>query len=312
MNEPVVAVLAPSMFLSVTIEEGSTPAVQEIHFHAAGQAIWIARMLAQLGVRPLVCAPLGGESGCALRGLALQWDIELATVVTGGESPAAVADRRRGTRRAVARSVNRTLTRHEADELYGLFLARSLAAGVCVIVGRYDAEDVPIDFYRRLGNDLAGTDVQVIGDLHGPELDALLTAGDLRWLKISDEDLLGGPSDRDGAEATIWEAAYALADRGCRGVIVSRADRPALALVEGTRFRVEGPALEVVEHRGAGDSMTAALAAAVVHGLPDVGALKLAWAAGAANVTRHGLGSASSDLIGSLAECAVVTELGRP
>ncbi len=48
--------------------------------------------------------------------------------------------------------------------------------------------------------------------------------------------------------------------------------------------------------------MTAGLAAGVSRGLDPVDILKLACAAGTANVTRHGLGSASDDLIDTLAE----------
>lgn len=48
--------------------------------------------------------------------------------------------------------------------------------------------------------------------------------------------------------------------------------------------------------------MTAGLAAGLIEGLDAEQTLKLACAAGAANVTRHGLGSASEDLIAELAE----------
>lgn len=65
------------MFVSVTIEEGGRCLTfRRSAFHAGGQAIWIARILAQLGVRPRFVHLLV-ESGCALRGLALQWNIEL-------------------------------------------------------------------------------------------------------------------------------------------------------------------------------------------------------------------------------------------
>jgi 1-phosphofructokinase len=48
--------------------------------------------------------------------------------------------------------------------------------------------------------------------------------------------------------------------------------------------------------------MTAGLAAAFSRGLGPEESLQLACGAGAANVTRHGLGSASDDLIPKLAE----------
>ena len=48
-----------------------------------------------------------------------------------------------------------------------------------------------------------------------------------------------------------------------------------------------------IDQSGAGDSMTAALAFARASGLAPEETLKLAVAAGAMNVTRHGLGPAT-------------------
>jgi 1-phosphofructokinase len=91
--------------------------------------------------------------------------------------------------------------------------------------------------------------------------------------------------------------------------VISRGERPALALLDGTTFRVTGPTLEAVDFRGAGDSMTAGLSAALRRGLAPEETLRLAAGAGAANVTRHGLGSASDDLIPRLAELVTVEVL---
>ncbi|MGH8945103.1 MAG: PfkB family carbohydrate kinase, partial [Acidimicrobiia bacterium] len=85
-------------------------------------------------------------------------------------------------------------------------------------------------------------------------------------------------------------------------VVVSLAGGGALADFGGTRYRVRPPELDPADHRGAGDSMTAGLAAASIRGLPAEETLRLACAAGAANVTRHGLGSAAESLIPGLAE----------
>ena len=93
-----------------------------------------------------------------------------------------------------------------------------------------------------------------------------------------------------------------MAADGAEAVVLSRADRPALARLDGAVFRAITPDLEPAETRGAGDSMTAGLAAGVSRGMDAVEMFKLGCAAGAANVTRHGLGSASEDLIETLAE----------
>ncbi len=306
-DDATVAVLAPSLLLTVTIERDAGTEHDEIHLHAGGQAVWVARMLSHLGEHPVVCAPVGGETGRALEGLLADWQIELDAVRMESASPSYVHDRRGGERRVVARSPVPELDRHDADELYGHMLQRALSTGVCVVTGRL-AHDVSTDFYARMAADLAETEVAVVGDLHGPELDAWLDAGPLDWLKVSKDDLVeDGTLDDEAEDDEVLAAAADLAGRGAVHVVVSRSSLPALVHTPGGRFRVGGPQLEVVDHTGTGDSMTAALAVAVVRDLDTESAVRLSWAAGAANVVRHGLGSASTDLVDTLARRVVVT-----
>ena len=305
-----VAIVAPSLYLSVTIEDGPEPGAPEIHVHAGGQGIWVARMLVALGERPVVCAPLGGETGRALRGLAREWGIDVEVVRVEGASPAYVCDRRSGERVEIARSAAPQLDRHELDALYGRVLGRALATSLCIVTGRWSQADVPDGFYRRLASDLAAAGVATVGDLHAAELDVFLDGGGLDWLKISDEELAADGRVVEGAdEGALLTAARELGAHGARNVVVSRSERPCLALLGDTTLRVSGPVLRPVDSTGTGDSMTAALASAWRHGREPEDVLRLAWAAGAANVLRHGRGSADRDLIERLAEQVLIEHL---
>jgi 1-phosphofructokinase len=301
-----VAVLAPSVSVSITIEAAGDDG-DDIHIHAGGQGIWIARMLVQLGYDPLVCAPVGGESGRTLRGLTGAWGIDLQPVETIAETPAHVHDRRDGERVELARSSPTVLRRHETDELYQHFLEAALTSPVCVVTGPERPGLLPTEVFERLGNDLAAAEVPVVADLHGEMLDAFLAGGPIRVLKIAASDLVedGRLDERDDTGddvAPTTRVVEELRQAGARGVVVSRGDRPALAqLGEGYRL-VSGPQLAVVDPTGSGDSMTAALASAVAEDLEPDTALRRAWAAGAANVTRRGLGSGVPGLIEELAE----------
>jgi 1-phosphofructokinase len=303
-----VVVFTPSVYTSITIEGDADH--QDIHIHAGGQGIWVARMIRHLGAHPVVCAPLGGESGRALRGLIQDWGIELSPVLIEADSPAYVHDRRSGERNEIARSQPPSLDRHELDELYGTTLKHSLAAGICVMTGRPPGDTIPVEIFERFGADMAGSDVDVVGDLHGEELDAFLAGGPVRLLKVSDEDLVEDGLPEGHTEDQLVDAIRGLMARGAERVVVSRADQPAIAAFPEGLFRIQGPTLRAVDAKGAGDSMTAALATALVRRLDVADMLRLASAAGAANVTRHGLGSADPDLIAQLTEQVEVERMG--
>ena len=68
--------------------------------------------------------------------------------------------------------------------------------------------------------------------------------------------------------------------------------------------------MTAIDGSGAGDSMTAALAFAQASGMAPDDALKLAVAAGAMNVTRHGLGSGDAEAIEQLAANVEIEEIG--
>jgi 1-phosphofructokinase len=316
MTDGTIAVLSPSVNVSITIETGTV--ADEIHVHAGGQGIWVARMLRQLDHQPRVCAPIGGESGRTLLGLVGAWGIQLRAVETIADTPAYVHDRRGGERVELARSRPPELQRHEVDEFYNRFLQLALAAGRCVVTGPASEGVVPDEVYGRLGSDLAAADVEVVADLHGDQLERFLDGGPIRVLKVSAVDLVAdgrlSEDDASGQEAgpAIAELARRLRERGVETVVISRGGEPTLAWAPDGAYAVTGPALDVVDGRGSGDSMTAALAASVADGLEVVPALARAWAAGAANVTRRGLGSGIPGLITELTERAIVTRYDDP
>jgi 1-phosphofructokinase len=71
-------------------------------------------------------------------------------------------------------------------------------------------------------------------------------------------------------------------------------------LIDGELMEVRIPTLQVVDHHGAGDSMTAGVAAVLARGGDLREAVRTAAAAGAVNVTRHGLGTGHADAVREL------------
>lgn len=296
-----VAIFAPIISLTVTVESPKENGSDEIHFHPGGQGFWIARMLRHLGERPLICGPIGGETGKVIRGLLPQWGIDLSPIEIDASSPATIQDRRSGERENVADAQLSPLDRHSADEFYGSFLDRAISAGTAVVAGQV-GDILQVESYRRLGHDLTSTDVKVVGDFHGAELEAYLEGGSIDILKISDDDLKADGRLKDDTDDAGMSALQDLRNAGAQNVVLSRGGNPVLAAMGDRFYTAQPPELEAADYRGAGDSMTAGLAASLRSGLDAINTLKLACGAGAANVTRHGLGSASDTLFERLAD----------
>ncbi|MCO8128500.1 PfkB family carbohydrate kinase [Acidimicrobiia bacterium EGI L10123] len=291
-------VLAPTPLLTVTVEAGG--AGDEIHLHPGGQGVWVARLVASLGVDVVLCSSFGGETGTVIRSLLERWDIDVRAVSAAGGNGAYMHDRRSGERVPLAEMGAMARSRHEVDELYGVAFVAGLNADLVVLGGpetpgltRGDVPDlVPLEVYTRMARDLRRNGTAVIADLCGPPLDAALEGG-LDLLKISDEELAVTGEVKDATRPSLFEALRRLAARGAAAVVVTRGEQPTLALLEGRYYEVRGPSVDPVDQRGAGDSVTAGIAVALARGSSVQEAVRVGTAAGTLNVTRRGLASGS-------------------
>lgn len=294
-----VVVFAPAPLLTVTVEQEGDH--ESVHLHAGGQGVWQARMLAAMGRTVTLCAAFGGETGRVARSLLGDDGFDVASIERASWNPAYVHDRRGGARHVVAETDDEALSRHELDELYAATIREGSTASLVVLSGPH-AEAVPSDTYRRLASDLRGLGVMVMADLAGERLRSVV-AGGVDVVKVSHEELRDDGIVHDAHdEAELIRAMRELHDAGASQVIVSRAERGALVLHDGRALRFAAPDMEVVDTKGAGDSLTAAAAAMLAAGMPFRLAVAVGVAAGALNVTRHGLGSGDRGAILALAE----------
>ncbi len=292
MSEVVIFVPAP--ILTVTVE--GNPDGPQVHIHAGGQGVWQARMLQRLGVSVTICCVLSGEVGRVIRHLFEDSGMRVVAVEREASGGAYIHDRRNGNRVVLVETRSEPLSRHELDELYSVTLGEGLDADLVILSGPVGDDELPHDVYRRLAADLASSGRKVIVDLAGPRLAAALQGG-VSVAKVSDEELLRDGRISQNATEDVLSAMYELNDEGAETVIVTRADLPALMLSRGSLYEVSMPELQVADTSGAGDSLTAGVAASLASGGTMEDAIALGAAAGALNVTRHGRGTGDADAI---------------
>jgi 1-phosphofructokinase len=303
-----VAIFGPTPILSITIEQRGE-SDDDIHVHAGGQGVWVARMAGEMGAYPIQCAFRGGETGALLKPLVDALPGETRWVETTGSSASYVIDRRSGEREMIAHAWSDPPSRHETDDLFSITCAVALDAEVLVVCGPAPSDALPIDLYGKLVSDARSHGTKVLVDLSTPRLDSALEGGpDL--VKLDEWQLAefasGSVSDPDEFRA----AAQLVLDRGARSVIATRGGEPALALRDGEAWEVAPPRFEEGASEGSGDSMVGAMAAALAVGLDWEQALRLGSAAGATNFLRHGLGSGSHDVVRDLARHVELTRSG--
>ena len=308
MSDARVMVFAPAPQLTVTIEQQHDQ--PELHVHPGGQGIWQTRMITSLGAEVILCAAVGGEVGRVLKPLLDFKGVTLRTVPRETGSGWYVHDRRDGNRKSLAEIAGAPLSRHELDELYNLALAEGLRAGIAILSGPAHPSVIKPDVYRRLAADLRANGCKVIADLCGEHLKAVLSAG-LNVVKISHEELIADGLSPDDSEKHLIDALLKLHDDGAEAALVSRADAGALALINEEIYRVGTPKLTPTDGRGAGDSMTAGVAAVLARGGEMSEAVRTGAAAGALNVTRHGLGTGHIDAVQVLTERVELTPIEK-
>ncbi len=298
--KPKVAIFSPNPMVSIAIESFSSEGGDDIHIHAAGQGVWVAKMAAELGAEPVLCGFIGGEVGAVLRPLLEEMPGELRLVETAEASGAYIHDRRSGEREPISQSAALPASRHAVDELFSVTVAAALDCDLLAVCGPYPDNTVPLEIYGGLVADVKANGKPVVVDLSSPRLEKALE-GKPDLVKINDWQIAGFISGPVDTEERMRAAMERLRDEGAESVIVTRAGDPALALHDGEFVELKPPKFERGSREGCGDSMMGALAATIAAGRKWDEVLRLSAAAGATNFLRSGLGTGSRSVIEELA-----------
>jgi 1-phosphofructokinase len=301
---PRVAIFGPHPLLTVTLERRGGG--DEVHFHAGGQGVWVARSAAELGADPVLCGFAGGEPGVPLHAVLDQLPGARRLVRTEGPSGTYVHDRRSGERQVLATALSPAPSRHEIDELFSMTAAAALGAAVLAVCNPLPADALPVGLYGVLVEDVRSNGTPVLVDLSTPRLDSAVT-GRPDLVKLNDWELaeyVRGPVEEPGERRA---AVRRLLDGGARAVLVTRGERPAWAFRGEEEWEIVPPRFDRGHREGCGDTMFGAMAAMWARGEPWEETLRTGAAAGAAAFLRRGLGSATREVVEEL-RCSVRVE----
>lgn len=279
----------------------------DLHVHPAGQGVWVARMLAEMGATPILCGLIGGETGAVLRTLLDRMPIELRLVETKTGSGGYVIDRRRGDRQVLASANRFPPTRHELDDLAAVTCGATLEAGRLVMCNPFPADGFPLEVYDTIASAAHSCGAELLVDLSTPRLERVLPHRPY-LVKLNDWELASYVrAPVDGQRAL--SAARRLCDAGALNVALTRAGAPILVVSDETEpFEVVPPQLQHGFREGCGDTMMGALAAVRAQGASLREALVIGAAAGTASFLRHGLGTGRREVVEALAQRVVVTD----
>jgi 1-phosphofructokinase family hexose kinase len=273
------------------LRPGEVLRLSDVVVTPGGKGLNVARAAKALGVPAMLVAFLPGRTGRATGELIAAEGVRLAGVTVDGEIRSTAIILEADGRATVLNEPGPPL----ADEDWMAYEAAVGAAlddhGVLVCSGSLPPE-APEDGYGRLVRRSHANAVPAVVDATGPALRSALGFGvDVVTPNLAEaEGLLHGRAD-ESVEATpdarprSEAAALALVDAGARAAIVTAAAAGAAVAVGAEATWVPAPRVDAVRNPiGAGDVLTAAVAAAIEEGAEVLEAARRGVAAAAASV----------------------------
>ncbi|HEX5616803.1 MAG TPA: PfkB family carbohydrate kinase [Solirubrobacteraceae bacterium] len=273
------------------LRPGEVLRLSDVVVTPGGKGLNVARAARALGVPAMLVAFLPGRTGRATGELIAAEGVRLAGVTVDGEIRSTAIILEADGRATVLNEPGPPL----ADEDWMAYEAAVGAAlddhGVLVCSGSLPPE-APEDGYGRLVRRAHANACPAVVDANGPALRAALGHGvDVVTPNVAEaEGLLHGRADESveaspDARPRSEAAALGLVDAGARAAIVTAAAAGAAVAVGTEATWVPAPRVEEVRNPiGAGDVLTAAVAAAIEEGAEVLEAARRGVAAAAASV----------------------------
>jgi tagatose 6-phosphate kinase len=269
---------------------------REMTATAGGKGLNVARVCHLLGETVVATGFLGGGSGRIIAQKVRESGIGAAFTQINGESRICIAvmDQKNNTSTEVLEA-GPTITPFECETFINHY-RRLLEDCQVVTASGSLPRGAPSDFYRKLIAEAKAQNIPFILDTSG----AALTEGIgglpymLKPNQVEAGKLLSlDPDTLEAQAAAVWQLRQKGIELPC---ITLGKDGCVVGLAEGVRH-FYGPALEVLNTVGSGDSFVAGCAAGIARNLPPVEIIRLGMACGMANTQFLETGMISPELV---------------
>ena len=274
---------------------------------AGGKGLNAARAAAALGARVTAAALLGGHAGRWIEDRLAEAGIEVVVAQSPVETRTCVSviDREHGRltefyergepvpAEGWERLVTAIRKRLEPGDIAALTLSGSLPVGV------------PADGFAALVRIASAAGVQVLADVYGPALAAVLVEGPavVKVNAVEAAGVLGGDLGAAHDPDAVATLARRIVARGARRVVITLGADGAVGVdADGGTVHLGPVAVQGAYPVGSGDAFLAGLAIATVGGAGLAEAMRVGAAAGAANAALPGTGDLDLELFRRLAE----------
>lgn len=248
----------------------------------AGKSINVAKVLKALGAEPIATGFIGGERGHQISKQLSSRKIEtdFVSVQAPTRQCITVLDESTGNVTELVEE-SRAVAAEDYDALEAI-IGKRLRSCQAVVMSGSLTPGGPVDFYGKITARCNELGMVSIVDAQGaPLLQALQARPGL--VKPNRQELAATVGHPLNSESEVIAAMREVRQRGAARIVVTAGKAPALSLDGETLWRVESPAVRVVNPIGSGDAFTAGLVWRLVQNDSLGEACRWAAAAGAAN-----------------------------
>jgi tagatose 6-phosphate kinase len=269
---------------------------REMTATAGGKGLNVARVCHLLGETVVATGFLGGGSGRIIARKVRESGIGAAFTRINGESRICIAvmDPKNHTSTEVLEA-GPTITPFECETFINHY--RGLLEDCQVVTASGSLpQGAPSDFYRKLIAEAKTQNIPFILDTSGAALPEGI--GGLPYMIKPNREEVGkllslDPDTLEAQAAAVWQLRQKGIELPC---ITLGKDGCVVGLAEGV-YHLYGPALEVLNTVGSGDSFVAGCAAGIARNLPPVEIIRLGMACGMANTQFLETGMISPELV---------------